>query len=231
MQYPKFKKCKCEMHSKGRKQAETPQDALDDPFTYLPPPIPFTAEMEVIANRYNSHDIDWRYYPAFQAAAFLQPKSPQRHADRKEQFLNLKQSAESQGFSVPDALTRLFLTDEFIDRLHHNCVWPNLPEQIVRLPSNSEFALFLFLTEGQGCGFWHLLLALDGSHTVVNADVRFGCTSGYPPGYTPDPSQFTVFQCMDTLNRLLYHYFIHSAQHDVAYGNTLERYFSETGAS
>lgn len=198
IEYPRFPECSCEMHLVESLEPEAPDDALDDPFSYLPSPVEFTDDMAVVAERYRSHDIDWRYYPAFQAAAFLQPKTPEQHADRKERFLALKEAAESQGFSVPETLTRLFTTDAYIDRLHHNCVWPTLPEQIVRLPSNPEFALFLFLIEGQACGIWHLLLAPDGSHKVITADARFGCTHGYPPGRIPDSAQFRVFQCMDT---------------------------------
>ncbi|MEZ6143995.1 MAG: hypothetical protein R3B91_00900 [Planctomycetaceae bacterium] len=121
------------------------------------------------------------------------------------------------------------MTDAYIDRLHHNCVWPSLPEEIVRLPANPEFAVFLFLIEGQACGIWHLLLAPDGSNTVITADAPFGCIKGYPPGRVPDPAQFQVFQCMDSLNRLLYHYFMSSALHDKHYLDTLRGYFSETG--
>ena len=87
--------------------------------------------------------------------------------------------------------------------------------------------MFLFLIEGQGCGIWHLLLAPDGSHTVITADARFGCTRGYPPGRIPDPAKFHVCQCMDVVNRLLYHYFVASAQHDRQYVQRLQLYFGE----
>lgn len=227
MQFPQFPECSCEMHPRGVSKRDAPDDALNDPFLYLPPPVEFTQEMAVIADRYKGHDIDWSHYPAFQAAAFLQPKTATQHAERKGRFLALKKSAEIQGFSVPDSLTRLYTTDEFIDRLHHNCVWPSLPEEIVRLPSNPDFALFLFLVEGQGCGIWHLLLAPDGSHTVITADTRFGCTPGDPPERIRVPASFQVCQCMDGLNRLLYHYFVASAQHDGHYIQRLQQYFSE----
>jgi hypothetical protein len=210
---------------------EAPAVALENPFLFLPAPIEFTDEMEVIANRYKSHDIDWQYYPAFQAAAFLQPKTAEQHAERRQQFLSLKASAESQGFTIPDALTRLFTTDSFIDRLHHNCVWPTLPDMVVRLPSNAKLAVFLFLIEGQACGIWHLLLAPDGSHRVVTASDSFGCPTAYPAGHAPDPATFRVHQCMDSVNRLLYYYFLESARHDIRYVERLEQYFAEQGAA
>lgn len=227
--FPSFPECSCQLHPQQSLDPEAPIDALDNPFHYLPSPIPFTDDMAVIAQRYKSNDINWKYYPAFQAAAFLQPNNTQQHSQRKEQFLALKESAETQGFSLPDTLTRLMTTDEYIDRLHHNCIWPSLPEEIIRLPSHPQFAPFLFLIEGQGCGIWHLLLSPDGSHTVINADGRLGCSLGYPPGRVRDPATIQVFQCMDSVNRLLYHYFIASAHHDQHYLRVLDEYFAETG--
>lgn len=184
----------------------------------------------MLAERYAAHDIDWRYYPAFQAAAFLKPKSAEQHTARRSRFLELKTSLESRGFAVPESLTRLYTTDAFIDRLHHNCVWPSLPEQIAFLPTDPRFALMLFLIEGQGCGIWHLLLSPDGEHRVINASGRFGCVSGYPPNHSPDFASFQVHQCMDSVNRLLYHYFQASALHDAQYIDRLSQYFAEHGS-
>jgi hypothetical protein len=183
--------------------------------------------MRTIAERYLAHDIDWRYYPAFQAAAFLKPKTAEQHADRRTQFVALKESVESQGFAVPESLTRLYTTDAYIDRLHHNCVWPSLPEQLAFLPADPRFAVLLFLIEGQGCGIWHLLLSPNGEHRVINATGRFGCVRGYPPGHSPDFASFTVYECMDSINRLLYHYFKESARHDNQYVERLAQYFAE----
>lgn len=227
MRFPQFPECTCEMHLSDSEGEVCPPDALNDPFSYLPPSVEFTDAMLEVAERYKAHKIDWRYYPAFQAAAFLQPKSVQQHADRQQQFRVLKESAEEQGFSIPATLVSLFTNDAYIDRLHHNCVWPILPEQIVRLPADPAFGVFLFLQEGQGCGIWHLLLAPDGTHTVVNSNNSFGCTRGYPPGHTPDPAKFRVYQCMDSVNRLLYHYFVESARHDTHYVERLDQYFAE----
>jgi hypothetical protein len=226
IEYPTFPECSCEMHPLDSKDTHVPIDALHDPFKYLPPAVEFTPEMAVLADGYTAHDIDWRYYPAFQAAAFLKPKTAQQHSDRRQQFDALKESAESQGFSVPETLTELFTNDSYIDRVHHNCVWPTLPEKVVRLPCSPDFAVLLFLIEGQGCGIWHLLLAPDGTHTVINADGTFGCTRGYPPGHSPDLAKFRVFQCMDSVNRLLYHYFIESGRHGKHYLERLGEYFS-----
>lgn len=226
IEIPSFPQCQCEMHPRGASKSRALTRALDDPFAFIPSPVEFTDEMAVIANRYWAGDIDWRYYPAFQAAAFLQPKTAEKHVKRRSEFLALKETAESQGFVVPDALTRLFTTDDYIDRLHHNCVWPSLPQQIVRLPSHPDFAVLLFLVEGQGCGQWHLLLAPGGSHSIINADDGFGRDIS---GFVRDPATIQIFQCMDHLNRLLYYYFIESGRHDRQYVKRLKQYFAENG--
>ncbi|MEZ6135542.1 MAG: hypothetical protein R3C53_11595 [Pirellulaceae bacterium] len=226
--YPEFPICSCEFHSPDGGEQLIPVEAVNDPFLYLPDAVPFTEQMEVLARRYRAFDIDWMHYPAFQAASFLQPKSNLEHQRRRDHFTELKTTAESQGFKIPESITRLYMSDEIIDRLHHNCVWPSLPEEIVRLPGHSELALFLFLIEGQGSGIWHLLLYPDGSNIVVNADARFGCPSGYPPGKVRDPATINVQRCFDSLNRLLYQYFVESELHDQAYIERLSRYFDET---
>ena len=183
--------------------------------------------MRQVADRYLAHDIDWRYYPAFQAAAFLKPKSHDEHEKRRQQFQTLKNSAESEGFVVSDSLTQLFMDDSIIDRIHHNCVWPTLPDKIPRLPAASDHAVFLFLIEGQACGIWHVLLAPDGSHSIINASDSFGKSNMYPPGREPDPATFRVYHCMDSINQLLYYYFTESARHDAEYMDRLAKYFDE----
>lgn len=227
MQFPKLPRCNCEMHSESQGESACPASALDDPFLYLPPSIDFTSRMQTIAERYLAHDIDWRYYPAFQAAAFLKPKTAEQHEARKTQFFALKGAAESEGFVVPESLTRLYTTDAYIDRLHHNGVWPSLPEKLTFLPADPRFAVLLFLIEGQGCGIWHLLLAPNGEHRVINASGRFGCVRGYPPGHSPDFGSFEVYACMDSINRFLYHYFKESTLHDKQYVERIAEYFAE----
>lgn len=226
MQFPRFRKCSCEMHPQPSESADIPPEVLNDPLSFLPAPVEFTAEMATLADRYRKHDIDWTAYPAFQAAAFLEPKAAQQHSDRRQHFQTLKESAESQGFAIPESIVELFTTDSYIDRLHHNCVWPMLPQQIVRLPADPTFAVLLFLIEGQGCDFWHLLLAPDGTYTVVYSDTAIGRPRNRPPGSTEDFTQCKVFQCMDSVNLLLYSYFNESARHDEQYVERLTQYFS-----
>ena len=214
------------MHPQESDVSDISLDILNDPLRFLPEPIEFTAEMAILADRY-WHLTDWTYYPAFQAAAFLQPKSAQEHSDRREHFQNLKQSAESQGFNIPESIVELFTNDSYIDRLHHNTVWPTLPEHIVRLPADPTCAVLLFLHECQGCDFWHLLLAPDSTHTVIYSNSAIGRPRGYPPKHADDFNQCKVFQCLDSVNRLLFHYFKESACHDEHYVERLTQYLSQ----
>jgi hypothetical protein len=226
MQFPTFPECHCEMHPVLEGDTPCPVDALIDPFRYLPPRVEVTPRIIALADRYLSGDLGGTHYPAFQAAAFLKPKDAQQHQDRKDQFLSIQRALEADGFSVPASLATLFLTDEYIDRLHHNCVYPRLPERAIRLPADSSFAVLFFLLEGQGCAFWHLLLAPDETHTIITASDAFGCSSGYPPGREPDFATFEIHQCIDSVNESLYHYFRESARHDKEYVERLDQYFA-----
>lgn len=227
MQFPRFPKCSCQWHRDPSVGADIPREALNDPLSFLPAPVEFTAEMAILADRYRKHDIDWKAYPAFQAAAFLQPKSAEQHSDRRRHFQTLKESAESQGFAIPKSIIELFTTDSSIDRLHHNCVWPMLPAQLVRLPADPALVVLLFLVEGQGSDFWHLLLAPDGTHTVIYSDTAIGRPRNRPPNISNDLAKCRVFQCMVSVNDLLCSYFNESARHDEQYVERLTQYFSQ----
>jgi hypothetical protein len=227
MRFPVFPKCSCHWHPPQSDGSEVPLDFLKDPLSLLPAPVEFTAEMATLADRYWNRDVDWSAYPAYQAAAFLQPKSDKRHSDRRQHFQALRESAESQGFAIPSSLIELFTTDSFIDRLHHNMIWPMLPRQIVRLPADPAFAVLLFLVEGQGCDFWHVLLSPEGAHTVIYSNSAIGVPQNYSPGVSDDFTNCEAFQCMDSVNHLLYYYFKESARDDQQYIERLTQYFSE----
>lgn len=59
MKYPELPRCPCEMHELAA-EGPAPPEALRDPFAFLPAPVDMTPEVAVIADRYLSHDIDWR---------------------------------------------------------------------------------------------------------------------------------------------------------------------------
>lgn len=223
MPFPRFPKCDCGWHAEDLAGKDLPPDALANPLAYVPPAVQFTPAMSAMAARYWAHDIDWRYYPAFQAAAYLGPRTAERHAQRREQYQAIKRTAESEGFVIPDVLTELYMSDAYVDRLHHGCVMLQLSEQIVRLPADPQFALLLFLVEDQGkC--WHLLLSTDGTHTVVTADEAFGRFLGNPPGYVP---KWHITQCADSIEPLLLHFFMDSARSNSQHLERLTEYFAE----
>jgi hypothetical protein len=202
-----------------------PDDLTESLFQYLPVEIPFTAEMERLADRYVNNDIDWRHYPAFQAAAFLRPKADSEHKRRRTEFGQLRRSAEAEGFALPDVFCELVETDNYINRLHHNGIWLRLPEELWRLPAAPSRLMFLMFTEGQGCCHWHLLLSPDGTHSVVCSDNAFGLPSAWMSGKVPDHSKWEVQLCADSVEEWLFHFFTEAAEYDRQYLESLNGYF------
>lgn len=194
-------------------------------FQYLPAEFPFTDEMERLADRYINNDIDWRHYPAFQAAAFLRPKTDTEHEQRRTAFHQLRHDAEAEGFSLPDLFCELVETDSYIDRLHHNTIWPQLPEELWRLPADPSRLMFLMFTEGQGCCHWHLLLNPDGTHCVVCSPHPFGCPSAWASGKVPDYSEWKVQLCADSIEEWLFRLFNAASEQDRQYLECLNGYF------
>ena len=136
-----------------------PGDLRQTIFDYLPPQVPVTPVMEELADKYRNGQINGQDYAAMQAATFILPMSKAAHQQRREAFLARAAEAESDGFVIPDTFRKLVLTDTYVDRLHHNCIWLEMPEELWRLPSDPSRLVFLGFTEGQGCCNWHLLLA------------------------------------------------------------------------
>ena len=201
-----------------------PDKLAETLFQYLPAEIPFTAEMEELAERYANSNIDFHYYPAFQAAMFLRPKAHSEHQRRRTQFSKLRQSAEADGFSLPDVFCALVETDQYVDRLHHNTIWLTLPEELWRLPADPSRLMFLMFAEGQGCCYWHLLLGPDGTHSVVCSDEPFGCPSNWMSGMVPDYRNCEVRLCADSVEEWLFHFFTEASDHDRQYVEYLNDY-------
>ena len=194
---------------------QLPSGGVVDPFQYLPAEIVFTSKMTVIADRYESGDIDFTSYSAFQAASFLRPRSAAQHDERRTQFASLRQQVEAMGFQLPESLIRLIETDNYVDRLHHNTIWLCLPDELWRLPADPEKLMFLVFREGQGCCYWHLLLAQDRSHCVVCCEEAFGMPSGWHK--VPDFNTFEVRLCADSFDEWLCYFFRDSAEGDRHY--------------
>lgn len=121
--------------------------------------------------------------------------------------------AEAAGYVVPEIFRELVETDAYVDRLHHSYIWLEMPEELWRLPSDPSRVVFLAFIEGHAGAGWHLLLAPDGSHTMVSCDYPFGVPSNWPRA-VPDYSKWEVEQCADSIEEWLYYYFLASAEHD-----------------
>lgn len=206
-----------------------PSNLKETIFDYLPSPVPMTPVMVEMAQKYQRGE--WtktpQHYAPMQAAYFIQPKSPDFHKKRRDSFRSRAAEAEADGFVVPDNFRELVETDAYVDRLHHNTIWLEMPQELWRLPSDPSHVVFLAFTEGQGCCNWHLLLAPDGSHSMVSCEHPFGVPSNWPRHAVPDYSQWKVERCADSIEEWLCHYFLDSAAHDRHYIERLRPYHSD----
>jgi len=184
-----------------------------------------TPVMEDLAHRYANGQINGQDYVAMQAAFFIRPRAEDTHRQRRDAFRLRAADAAAEGFQVPENFRQLVLTDAYVDRLHHNCIWLQMPEELWRLPSDPSQLVFLAFTEGQGCCHWHLLLNPDGSHCMICSEHPFGVRSNWM-GSVPDYSKWVVQKGADSIEEWLYHYFKESSEHDRQYLSRLEPYHS-----
>lgn len=206
-----------------------PPNLRETIFDYLPPPVSMTPVIEKMAQQYESGE--WTktplLYGPMQSAYFLQPRPPEQHQRRRDTFRQRVAEAEADGFAVPQVFRTFVETDAYVDRVHHNTIWLEMPEELWRLPSDPSRTVLLGFVEGHaGCG-WHLLLAPDGSHSMFFCDYPFGLPSNWPNRAVPDYSEWKVKRCADSIEEWLYHYFLDSADHDRRYIERLKPYHPE----
>ena len=173
-----------------------------------------TPMMDEMAQKYSSADCPKtpQEYLAMQAAAFIRPQSADAHRKRRDTFRLRAAEAEAAGFVVPDIFRELVETDAYVDRLHHSNTWLAMPEELWRLPSDPSRLVFLAFADGGHGGYnYHLLLAPDGSHSVVSCEHPFGLPSIWPVA-VPDYSRWKVERCADSIEEWLYHYFLDTAE-------------------
>jgi len=207
---------------------ELPRDIKNSIFDFLPEAIEFTPFMESLADDYLNCKFTGLDYIAKQSATFLKPACPSIHAERQKRFIELDKRVTEMGFEIPAAFKTLVTTKDYIDRIHHNTIWPTLPEELWRLPSDPSKLVFLAFEEGQGCCNWHLLLSEDGQHNVVCCEHPFGLISCWPNG-VPDYSKWIVESCADSIEEWLYHYFAECNLHNESYIANLNSYRLENG--
>jgi hypothetical protein len=209
---------------------ETPQsppgNLRETIFNYLPPPVQMTSTIEEMAQKYQSGE--WtktpEQYAPMQAAYFVRPRPQEYHRKRRDAFRRRVAEAEADGFLVPEVFREFVEKDAHVDRVRHNTIWLEMPEELWRLPSDPSRVVFLAFTEGQGCCNWHLLLAPDGTHFMVSCEHPFGQPSNWPGRVVPDYSEWKVERCADSIQEWLYHYFLDSIEHDRDYIEQLRPY-------
>ena len=202
-------------------EVKLPSNLRETIFEHLPPPVPITPKVADMAERYLRGEISGPDYVAMQAAAFITPKSLEQHEKRRRNFQQRAAEAEDKGFTVPAVFRELVMNDAYVDRLHHNCLWLQMPEELWALPADPDKLMFLAFSEGQGCYHWHLLLEPDGSHSVVGCGEPFGMVSCWM-GKVPDYSEWEVQHCANSIEEWLYHFFQASAGHDRRYLESLK---------
>ena len=200
-----------------------PADYDTRPFRYLPPIIALSeAELE-LASRYEKGDFSGGYVTS-QIALFRRGPTPEAHQHRREKFRRLRAEVDRLGLVLPDIYIELVQSDDFVARLRHNCIWLQLPDELVSLPSNPEHKLFLIFGEGQGCGYWHLLLAPDGGHIVTYSEHPFGLRNLFPQGCEPDIASFEPYQCAESFSQWIVNFFAECIAGDRQYEKMLEEY-------
>ena len=202
---------------------ESLPDCDSDPFKYLPPRIVLSDAERELARRYEQGDFSGGYGTS-QIAHFRRGPSDEQHAARREKFRRLQSEVDRQGLVLPAAFIELVESDDYIARLRHNTIWLTVPDEVVPLPSNPDHKLFLMFYEGQGCGFWHLLLGPDGSHVVVFSEHGFGLRNTFPVGAGPDISSISIYQCARSFGEWIVLYFAECSEGDRNYERLLSRW-------
>jgi len=226
MPLPKLKRCSF-LGPTSDEEAERggvlPVDYATQPFKYLPPRITLSEADLELAGRYENCDLSGGYISS-QIAFMRRGPSAEEHQRRRERFRSLKTEVDQLGLVLPKAYVELVESDDFVARLRHNTIRLRLPDELVSLPSNPECRLFLIFGEGQGCGFWHLLLAPGDEHLVTFSEHPIGLRGLYAPGKQPDVASLEIFQCAESFCEWIVNYFEDSIQGDRHYEEILEKY-------
>ena len=141
-----------------------------------------------------------------------------------DRMQHLQQLVDARGLELPDRFIQLVADDEYINRIRHNTIWLMIPEVVVPFPNSPDCYLANVFYEGQGCGFWHLLLAPDRSHIVAYSDDPLGLQYDFVPGFKPDLTTYTFYECAPTFDEWLAYYFLDCTAGDKHYAEMLEKY-------
>lgn len=198
-----------------------PPDYDTRPFEYLPPKIALSGAEFELTLRYERGDFSGGYLTS-QIAYFRRGPTAEQNGQRREQFRRLKAEVDRLGLVLPAAYIELVESDDFVARLRHNTIRLRLPDELAPLPSSPEYKLFLTFGEGQGGGYWHLLLAPDGGHVVTFSDHPFGLRNVFASGYEPDLASCEVYQCAASFSQWVVNFFAECIEEDRRYEEILE---------
>jgi hypothetical protein len=199
-----------------------PPDYETQPFKYLPPKMVLCGDELELAAEYEKGNFT-RGYVTSQIAYFRRGPSAEQHQKRREKFQRLKAEVIRRGLVLPEAFIELVESDDYVSRLRHNSIWIQLPDALVPFPADPRYTLFLIFGEGQGCGYWHLLLAPNGGHVVTFSEHPFGLRNIYPSGYEPDVASFKVYRCADNFSQWIVNFFAESIEGDRHYEEMLRQ--------
>jgi hypothetical protein len=208
----------------GQPQHPLPDDYESHPLKYLPPKMALSdAELD-LADRYDNRDLSGGYIPSLVAFTRRGP-SAAANAIRRAKFQMLRAEVVRLGFVLPAAYVELVEADELLARLRHGCIWPMLPDVLARPVDGSEHLLFLIFGEGQGCGYWHLVLTPHHGHVVTFSEHPFGLSDGHPPGREPVPALSELHRCADSFAEWIVRFSIECVAQDRHHEIVLQKWF------
>jgi hypothetical protein len=207
----------------GDSAPELPPDYDSEPFKYLPPRIVLSEAELDLARRYEMGDFSGGYGTS-QIAHFRRGPSRAQHEARRDRFRRLLKEVHRQGLVLPAPYIELVESDDYVTRLRHNTIWLTVPDEVVPLPSNPDHKLLLIFYEGQGCGYWYLLLGTDGSHVIAFSAHGFGLRNLDHVGVETDISSIPVYQCARSFTEWIVLYFADCIEGDDNYDRLLSQW-------
>lgn len=193
------------------------------PFDCLPEPYIPTDDEIRLSDQYVRGDFSGGYLKS-QIAHFRRPGSSDSHAKRREKLRGLIQLVSRDQLELPESFLRLVANDEYIDRIRHNTIWLNPVPALTPLPNHPDWKLVQIFYEGQGCGFWFLLLATNEPHRMVFCNESLGIEGEYPNGFMPDITKFQFYECAESFDEWLTYYLLDCIEGDKRYTQLLEQF-------
>lgn len=209
--------------NEGNDDPVLPADWTGNPFDYLPEVYVSSDEELRLADQYLNGDFSGGYVTS-QIAYFRAPRKQEQHESRRERIATIQSLVGEANLTLPKSLIELATRDDVMDRIRHNTVWFRPQPRLVDFPAATECKILELFYEGQGCGYWSLLLCPDSSAPMICCDESINVESNYPSGYQPDIATFTFYQCACNFDEWLTIYFLDCQRDDQNYEAMLKKY-------